>query len=176
MATTTDKKGSWRIFLFAMCIFLGAIWLGGNAARVWRNTAGDISDIRHPSKPIGPLEDPDIVHEPNSTNWFTLDQTRWQGVSCFDSSKAIIGHMLTRGVTWQVRCDHNDDIVITMFPANWITNPPVKLPSANSYEWRIQPGEPITTGVFCACIVDKKLLLAEHQELIKPIYPINRVD
>ena len=173
MAISGANKGETKLaVLIALTIMIMAAWLGINIKQIWLTAHANTGNSDQPNRSSVPPKDPGIGHEPESTNWLTLDQTHWQGVTCFDPDKVIVGHMITRGVVWQQRCDHSDDtnLTFTFFPADWKTNSVAKVPPANSSEWRIRPGEATTSAVLCVCIIDKKHLTAEHQKLIKPIY------
>lgn len=86
----------------------------------------------------------------------TITQGDWKGVSSLDSSKRIMGKMLTSDTWWQVRLDQDDTKIFDCYPANWKNGAHLELPDFNMMEWRIKPGQSIASATVAWEIVDRK--------------------
>lgn len=134
------KNKMWTILIVSL-IGLTLIWLGSKmyynpTFRRWVTSPAYADRISREQ-----LEELEARKNNPHEKWITLNDREWQGISCFDSSKQIVGEMLTRGVRWQVRLDRDDKLIFPVNPVGGSGQPNVKLPDANINEWRIMPGE-----------------------------------
>jgi hypothetical protein len=86
-----------------------------------------------------------VATQPTYQNPMPINDYEWHGVQCLESNMRITSRILTPGVWWQVRFNHDDSTIMDLYPKDWkgqtmlvVTN------SYNTQEWRIKPGSKIT--------------------------------
>ncbi len=89
-----------------------------------------------------------MANQPAYQNPMPINDYEWHGVQCLNSNMRITARILTPGVWWQVRFNHDDSTIMDLYPKDWkgqtmlvVTN------SYNTQEWRIKPGSKITQAL-----------------------------
>ena len=76
-----------------------------------------------------------------------INAYEWRGISCTEPNMQVVAEIVTKNVWWQLRLDHDDGRIYDSHPRDMPGEKNVRFNDpAHVFEWRIKPGQSITTG------------------------------